>query len=392
MVAVLLIGALAVLVGCSSEEKKEKAPEPSLCFFSSNGDGTCLVRGYNESLCPDGVLVIPDTSPDGEKVVGIAETGFSHDEYLKSITIPEGVTTIAGNAFVGCSALTEIIMPDSVTDIGAHAFAECTALESIKWSAGLKVLGTSAFAECTALKSIEIPNGVEVLGIPDGTWINEGDVVNYTIFEGCTSLTSVKIGSGVTRFSADVFTNCPALTNITVAEGNSAFKAVDNCLIEIATKTLVLGGANSKIPTDGSVTVIGPQSFAARDGLTQINIPDTIEKIGASAFEQTDLEDISIPDSVTTIESGAFEECTLLENVVIPASVTTMGNAAFFKCTSLTACTIQNADISIGGYAFFGCTSLNKVFFNGTMNDWNSANEDNEWEFVIECTDGDIRP
>lgn len=50
---------------------------------------------------------------------------------LKSITIPNSVTSIGTGAFFGCSSLESITIPDSVTLIGSDAFAACSNLDKV---------------------------------------------------------------------------------------------------------------------------------------------------------------------------------------------------------------------------------------------------------------------
>lgn len=73
---------------------------------------------------------------------------------LESITIPEGVTTIAYQAFKDKTNLHTVNLPESLTTIEQEAFMSCTALTSIHIPASVTFIGTSGFAYCTALTDI----------------------------------------------------------------------------------------------------------------------------------------------------------------------------------------------------------------------------------------------
>ena len=196
----------------------------------------------------------------------------------KNTTIPNdgSVTKIGINAFAGCDGLTSITIPDSVTSIGEYAFSGCG-----------------------GLTSITIPGSVTDIG--------------NNAFRGCNGLTSITIPDSVTSIGSDTFRGCNSLTNIVVEQGNSVYHSAGNCLIETASKTLILGCQNSVIPDNGSVTSIGDYAFRDCYGLTSITIPDGVTSIGMSAFDSCyNLTSITIPDSITSIKYRAFFYCDAL--------------------------------------------------------------------------------
>ena len=62
-----------------------------------------------------------------------------------SYTIPNGVTSIGGAAFYGCTSLTGVTVPDSVTSIGANAFYYCGSLTSVYFQGNAPSLGSDVF-------------------------------------------------------------------------------------------------------------------------------------------------------------------------------------------------------------------------------------------------------
>ena len=56
---------------------------------------------------------------------------FSGCTKLKSVTIPDSVTSIKWAEFYNCASLTSVTIPDSVTSIGEEAFSNCTKLKSV---------------------------------------------------------------------------------------------------------------------------------------------------------------------------------------------------------------------------------------------------------------------
>ena len=149
--------------------------------------------------------------------------------------------------------------------------------------------------------------------------------------EGCTSLTSVTIGNGVTSIGEDAFWKCTSLTSVTI--GNN-------------------------------VTSIGRYAFEDCTSLTSVTIPDKVTSIGDEAFYNCGaLTSITIPDSVTGIGIEAFKNCGGLTSVTIGNGVTSIGNSAFENCLKLTSATFfGDSPTTLGTDMFKNVASGFKIY------------------------------
>ena len=121
------------------------------------------------------------------------------------------------------------------------------------------------------------------------------------------------------------------------------YKSDNNCLIEIATNTLIRGCKNSVIPD--YITFIGSFAFSGCDSLTSIEMPNGVTSIGKSAFSGC--------SSLTSAEFGENSE------------LTSIGEYAFDDCSSLTSIEIPSGVTSIGNSVVEGCNSLDIVYYGG---------------------------
>ena len=123
------------------------------------------------------------------------------------VAIPEAyngikVTSIADNAFNGCTNVTSVTLPDTITNIGASTFSGCSSLATINIPYSVTKIGEKAFSGCIALTKVEIPG--KVITINDET------------FKGCTSLTNVIIAPSVATIGTNAFNNCSSITSISI--------------------------------------------------------------------------------------------------------------------------------------------------------------------------------
>lgn len=158
----------------------------------------------------------------------IGNNAFSGNIALSgSLTIPEGVTTIGNNAFAGCTALGgTMVLPKSLTSIGTSAFSGCTALIGLDLTKAtqLTAIPDGCFSGCLALGSVA-PN--RDLIIP--SWIQS---IGGKSFWGCKGYQHLvfQSGSRLTNIADNAFAGCSNLEgNLTIPDsvtriGTSAFQ------------------------------------------------------------------------------------------------------------------------------------------------------------------------
>ena len=78
---------------------------------------------------------------------------FYYSTSLKSVVIPNSMTSIGRRAFYCCSSLTSVTIPNNVTSIGDEAFYSCN-LTSVTIPEGVTSIGKCAFYRSTNTTSV----------------------------------------------------------------------------------------------------------------------------------------------------------------------------------------------------------------------------------------------
>ena len=214
-------------------------------------------------------------------------------------SIKEGVRIICDKAFDYCSSLRSLVIPDEVTSIGKSAFANCKSLRSLVIPDGVTRIGNEAFYGCKSLSSLVFPNSITSIG--DGA------------FCGCSSLKSLVIPDSVVNLKGNPFSGWDG-----ELKSLSPYFIYDNKVLFDKDKSKII-------------------AFRDQDTTSYV-IPDYVTSIGDSAFEDCkSLKSLVIPDGVTSIGDGAFDNCCSLTDIVLPDSVTCIEDSAFSFCESLTS-------------------------------------------------------
>ena len=174
------------------------------------------------------------------------------------------VTRIRMNAFIGCERLTgSLTIPNTVTFLGENAFLGCSGLTELDLGNSVDTIGPAAFYGCKGLTgSLTIPNSVKA--------------IHYGAFYGCTGFTgSLTIGNALTRIEAGAFYNCKGFSSLTIGDavqsiGTSAFWGCK--------------GFTGSLTIPNSVTSIEPNAFNNCGFTGTLTLGNALESIGGRAF------------------------------------------------------------------------------------------------------------
>ena len=246
-----------------------------------------------------------------------------------------GEATVSGHT----DALPDnVIIPDkiksgnvdyAVTSIGEYAFSWCGSLASITIPASVTSIGEGAFFLCSNLGTVTFAEESKLESIGDHAFRETG-------------ITSITIPESVTSIGESAFQNCSILGTVTFAEGSKLESIGDSAFRKTGITSIA-------IPE--SVTSIGGYAFFNCSKLGTVTFAEgsKFESIGESAFGGTGITSIILPEGITELTQYLFSGCSNLKEVSIPSTVN-----------------------EIKTRAFEGCNALEKIYFGGSMSQWDA--------------------
>ena len=273
--------------------------------------------------------------------------------------VPEEVSVIDAHAYHG-SDIEGVTLPETLTEIGPGAFAQCFSLKNITIPASVSKIHSWAFEEDEALEWIKIKRTESVIeAVPDP---DTGDFGAFETTDDCPIYVPAntlnwytygqyweEYGSKLGNGNRYRMSTLDSEILYTTTDG----QPVDYTLPSGYTVAHILpednGGIGIMVLTSGTKwTEIPNNLFKNCSNLKSVILPETIERIGSSAFSGCSLESVSLPESLTFLGDYAFEKNPLI-TVTIPSSLYSMGYNPFRECTSLVSFTGDNEIVSPDG-------------------------------------------
>ena len=280
---------------------------------------------------------------------------------LKTVSFPEGFTTLNGYTFYGSStapsALVNVSLPSTLTKVGQKEFLDCIALEELIIPDGVESIPTDFARNATSLKKVVLPASLKTISATAFRYAGlEGSLV---IPEGChtigqyafanTNLTSVTlpstlgttVGETVGTVDKSIFYACRSITDVysySPVIGAQMFNQCDNLTNVVLKNTVSIGAqafSNDNENYQNKTTKI-----------VGLVLPEGLKSIGNSAFVRCNITEIVLPSTLETIGESVFAGCLSLEKVVVLGPAT--GKSMFSSCSSVTELVLTDKFVTFG--------------------------------------------
>lgn len=339
---------------------------------------------------------------------------YPYKNERKVFEIPEGVETIAENAFHRCEELRKVVFPSTLKTVKLGAFDWAYKLSEVILNDGLEVIEDS-FAR-TDIRTLHLPEsviqatfwetGLRYIALPESYtgWVSFWDQYDTFI--------SAYIPKGVSEIGCDAFEFTSSVTDIYFGGTQEEWESLLQCTCDpeiysicdspiitatvhynhthtldryyvvkaatpdskgIADHACVCGYSvreeyeyepNSKIQGFCGHGLTWDFDFAT-GALIISGYGDMWDYWDITEFPWYGIKDliksIELGEGITSISEYAFENCANLSELIIPDSVISIGEYAFSGCSGIKELLLGNELETIGDYAFNGCTGIEKV-------------------------------
>lgn len=351
----------------------------------------------------------------------LGEEAFYNCRRLKDVFIMGKITQIKKNTFYHCDSLKTLVLPSCIEEIGASSFAHCSNLREFVFPDSVKIINSNSLSYCDNIRKIVYNDNVEeidaigyepyysnkccldtiivnfnrplplkktfrkniIVIVPHGCGsdFRNADYWKSNIIqevdEDYVSVNLEQPGTLYTEISKSVSPAKVGKLKITGELGENDWKILKSDKTPMLYSLDLSGISNTEIPKS---------QFSGKTWLTDIVLPDSIEKINNNSFYGcTRLTGtLNLPESFKTfgeysmygtnydsivftndvsVMSHAFDNCTSLKHIS-SEYISSIGSQAFSGCKSLERFSTSDKLKTISAFAFNNCSGLSEIVLN----------------------------
>ena len=382
---------------------------------------------YFENLTPIQLMCNGEKIVDWELPDDITSiTDRKYENYnIRTLKLPEGLTSIGHFAFYNCKDLKDIWLPKSLSRIGEAAFFSSSANLHVADLASfcrltvgdLYIQESSLYENDQEIVDLQIPAGVETVNnyvftncknIRTVSFPEQMKSIGVRAFGDCTNLESVELPESLTSISGGAFDGCKGIKSVNAKmkascpvipwygyKGAFSDEVYSNAVLSIPKGLTDLymgqedwcrfknisdpGRGSDGIYTyilneDKTVKLIKADTCQLEANLvvpgtyTLNDVEYKVTSIGADVFKEfKELETVVLPEGLLSIGEAAFRECSNLRQVTFPNTLKEIGAKVFMYDKKLETVVLPEGLQTIGGAAFRECSNLRQVTFPKTL-------------------------
>ena len=359
--------------------KLRRAEESTNCIgFANSNTNVAIATNLNPSTASNRLnwritrddttmkTFLADTSTNLPLINSAIDLGWidqsSIELYAEDVTyLPEytGVETsvFKTNQLV---AFNELQYCTQITTIPNYCFDGCSTLTSIKLPTSVTSTGTRSLSNCKALVAFDTRN-VETIGTD--TFRNDSGLTTITLGDACSAVNGASF-LGCTNLTR---VNCSSIASWLDIE----FASIHATPLHNENAHLYFSNAEAThITIPDNITEIKKNAFYGGRYIEKIIIPESVTSIGVCAFQECSLLKTAGPIGsgcdiefgwTTKMPSYAFHTANCLEKVIIPSTFTAIKDRSFTYCSSLKCIDLPESCVAIEVEGLKGCTSLESI-------------------------------
>ncbi len=261
----------------------------------------------------------------------------------KSLVVPERidgkrVTEFAPGAFAGLAHVRSIVCPSAVERVGAGAFSECAQLRKLVLPAAATQTDPTWLLGCAQLDDVVLP--------AKAVRFDEDFLASF-------SPRRVLLGARVRRFAVPERW-CETLREFAIDADNPWIRTDGTCIYSSdGGKLLSCAVHRAVVDVASGCREIARKAFAGNVELKSVNLSESVQTIGPSAFAGSGLIEVTTHPGLREIGVRAFARCPHLARAQLSEGIESIGEEAFAHCRKLEHLTVPHSLRDLGARAIF---------------------------------------